>query len=149
MKCPFCKFDDSIVIETRKFNEQSIKRRRECLKCKKRFNTYEVIDNKIPLIVEKKNKSEELFDRSKIIKSIMVAINKTKNKNIEFVNDIVVEVEKKIDNRKKIKSIELGELVMNELIKYDEVAYIRFASVYKDFSNIADFIDELDKIVKK
>lgn len=147
MKCPFCGFENSKVLDSRISSEgRSIKRRRECIECKKRFNTYETIE-KIPMIVIKKDKSREEFDRSKIMKGLLRACAK-RNINRETLENILLDIEKEIQNNLngEVSSNTLGEIIMQKLKKVDEVAYIRFASVYKEFSDLESFMKEIEKI---
>lgn len=147
MKCPFCGFENSKVLDSRNSSEgRSIKRRRECIECKKRFNTYETIE-KIPIIVVKKDKSREEFDRSKIMKGLLRACAK-RNINRETLENILLDIEKDIQSNLngEISSNTLGEIIMQKLKTVDEVAYIRFASVYKEFSDLESFMKEIEKI---
>ncbi len=148
MKCPLCGFDDSKVTDSRHLDDR-IRRRRECIKCRGRFTTYEVVE--VPLImVEKRAGGFETFDRSKLIKGIFNAIKK-RPVTIDQVEEIADYVESKCANEMRtiIKSSEIGDLVLDRLRDIDPISYIRFASVYKDFTDIDSFvsiISEFDNI---
>ncbi|NLI90427.1 MAG: transcriptional repressor NrdR [Epulopiscium sp.] len=147
MKCPYCGSTLSKVLNSRPVEEtNSIRRRRQCEKCEMRFTTYERVEA-IPIIVIKRNKTREPFDRDKLLRGILRACNK-RIVSLEQIEGIVDEIETLILNSstKEISSIELGEMVMEKLKEIDEVSYIRFASVYKQFKNINEFIIELEKI---
>uniref|UniRef100_A0A7C5V2W5 Transcriptional repressor NrdR n=1 Tax=Caldicellulosiruptor owensensis TaxID=55205 RepID=A0A7C5V2W5_9FIRM len=148
MRCPFCGYEDSKVIDTRPTNEgKTIKRRRECLKCQKRFTTYEKVERQPILVIKKDNRREE-FDRNKILNGIIKACQK-RPVSIEQMNKIVDEIENEIYNsmREEISSREIGEMVMEKLKKIDEISYVRFASVYRQFKDINTFIEELQKLL--
>ncbi|ACM60608.1 transcriptional repressor NrdR [Caldicellulosiruptor bescii] len=148
MRCPFCGYEDSKVVDTRPTNEgKTIKRRRECLKCQKRFTTYEKIEKQPILVIKKDNRREE-FDRNKILNGIIKACQK-RPVSIEQMNKIVDEIENEIYNsmREEISSREIGEMVMEKLKKIDEISYVRFASVYRQFKDINTFIEELQKLL--
>ncbi|BCS81048.1 transcriptional regulator NrdR [Anaerocellum diazotrophicum] len=148
MRCPFCGYEDSKVVDTRPTNEgRTIKRRRECLKCQKRFTTYEKIEKQPILVIKKDNRREE-FDRNKILNGIIKACQK-RPVSIEQMNKIVEEIENEIYNsmREEISSREIGEMVMEKLKKIDEISYVRFASVYRQFKDINTFIEELQKLL--
>ena len=150
MKCPFCSSDEDKVIDSRSSNEgKSVRRRRECLKCDKRFTTYEYVEE-IPLMVIKKDGRREAFDRNKIIGGIMKACEK-RPISVEKVDAIVDRVEKEMQKSfdKEVKAQALGELVMDHLHKIDEVAYVRFASVYRQFKDINQFMRELKDLLSK
>lgn len=149
MKCPFCGNSDTKVIDTRSMDDQSaIRRRRFCEKCSQRFTTYERIDS-LPLYVIKSNNTRELFDRDKLVKGIMMSCNK-RPVSAETIEQIVTEIENTVLNsmRREIPSHELGEMVMERLKDIDEVAYVRFASVYKQFKDIDSFMNELGMLLK-
>ncbi len=149
MKCPFCGNPDTKVIDTRTMEDQSaIRRRRYCEKCTKRFTTYERIDS-LPLSVIKSNNTRELFDREKLVKGIMMSCNK-RPVSVEQIEKIAMDIENTVLNsmRKEIHSKELGEMVMEKLKDLDEVAYVRFASVYKQFKDIDSFVNELGILLK-
>jgi transcriptional repressor NrdR len=149
MECPYCGAEDTKVIDSRPYStDNSIKRRRECILCGKRFNTYEKIEP-IPIYVMKKNNTKDVFNKEKLLKGLERAVIK-RNINLEALERFVSEVEDTIrkTNHLEIKSTELGELVMKKLKKLDEVAYIRFASVYKEFSDVRSFIKEIEGMVE-
>lgn len=139
MKCPECGFDDSKVIDSRP-TENKIRRRRECLKCKCRFTTYEIIEN-IPLMVIKKDNSIEPFDRQKLIDRLLRATIKRPVK-LETVENMVDEIENELKNRfqREVSSDKIGEIILHKLKEIDHVAYIRFASVYREFNDIDSFM---------
>ena len=142
MKCPACGYYDSKVIDSRPTSDgTSIRRRRECLQCQKRFTTFEIIES-IQLVVIKKDGTKELFDRSKILSGILKACEKRPVN----AKDIVTEIESEIQNslRQEISTKEIGELVMEKLRKYDDVSYVRFASVYREFKDLDTFLSELN-----
>ncbi|WAM32624.1 transcriptional regulator NrdR [Caldicellulosiruptor naganoensis] len=148
MRCPYCGYEDSKVVDTRPADEgRTIKRRRECLKCQKRFTTFEKVERQPVLVIKKDNRREE-FDRSKILNGIIKACQK-RPVSIEQMNKIVDEIENEIYNsmRDEISSREIGEMVMEKLKKLDEISYVRFASVYRQFKDINTFIEELQKLL--
>ncbi len=150
MKCPFCGYDDSKVLDTRPTDEgNTIRRRRECLKCQKRFTTYEKIEQS-PIMVIKKDGNRQAFDREKIIRGMIKSCEK-RPVSAADIEEAVNNIEKKIENtmKKEISSLEVGEMVMDELKDLDEVSYVRFASVYREFKDLQSFIDELENFVKK
>ena len=150
MKCPFCSSDEDKVIDSRSSNEgKSVRRRRECLKCDKRFTTYEYVEE-TPLMVIKKDGRREAFDRNKIISGIMKACEK-RPISVVKIEGIVDRVEKELQKSfdKEVKAQVLGELVMDLLHKADEVAYVRFASVYRQFKDINQFMKELKDLLSK
>ena len=150
MKCPFCNHTEDKVIDSRSSNEdKSVRRRRECLKCKKRFTTYEYIEE-VPLMVIKKDGRREAFDRNKIISGILKASEK-RPVSMEKVEAVVDKVEKELQKSfdKEVKAQVVGELVMEYLHKIDEVAYVRFASVYRQFKDINQFMKELKDLLSK
>ncbi|MDE6035284.1 MAG: transcriptional regulator NrdR [Ruminococcus sp.] len=147
MKCPFCGFDDSKVTDSRPVDEK-IRRRRECLKCRIRFTTYEVVE--IPLLmVEKRDGTFETFDRNKLIKGIFTAIKK-RPVTIEQVSGIADYIENYYANALKTiaSSREIGEIVLEKLREIDPVSYIRFASVYNDFTDIESFVATIGEFEK-
>ena len=150
MKCPFCLHDEDKVIDSRSSNEgKSVRRRRECIKCKKRFTTYEYVEE-VPLMVIKKDGRRESFDRNKIISGILKACEK-RPVSMEKVEAVVDRVEKELQKSfdKEVKAQVVGELVMEYLHKLDEVAYVRFASVYRQFKDINHFMKELKDLLSK
>lgn len=149
MKCPFCNHENTRVIDSRPADENnSIRRRRVCDECSKRFTTYEKIET-IPLIVIKKDDNRETYDRSKIEAGILRACHK-RPVSADSINVIVDAVETEIFNReeKEIESRDIGEMVMNKLKDLDAVAYVRFASVYREFKDVNTFMDELKKVLE-
>lgn len=149
MKCPFCSQDSTRVIDSRPVVENnSIRRRRACDECDKRFTTYEKIET-IPVIIIKKDDNRETYDRSKIEAGVLRACHK-RPISASQINQLIDEVENEIFNmeEKEIPSSEIGELVMNKLKDLEAVAYVRFASVYREFKDINTFMDELRKVLK-
>lgn len=150
MKCPFCGFEESRVIDSRPTDEGvRIRRRRECLKCSKRFTTYEIMES-LPIIVIKKDKSRETFDRDKLISGLLRACEK-RPISIDDIEKAVDEIEITLQNSldREVTSEKIGELAMDKLKELDEVAYVRFASVYRRFQDINTFMDELNKLLNK
>ena len=148
MKCPYCGFVESKVIDSRPTDEnERIRRRRECMKCGKRFTTSEAIED-VPIIVVKKDCSREAFDRGKLTRGLLRACEK-RPVSAEQIDQIVDRIEAQLQNslEREIPSATIGELAMNELRKVDEVAYVRFASVYRQFRDINTFMDELTKLL--
>lgn len=148
MKCPFCSHENTRVIDSRPADENnSIRRRRVCDECGKRFTTYEKIET-IPLIVIKKDNNRETYDRSKIEAGVLRACHK-RPISASQINQLIDSVETAVFNReeKEISSGIIGELVMNKLKDLDTVAYVRFASVYREFKDINTFMDELKKVM--
>lgn len=147
MKCPYCGYSESKVIDSRPTDEgERIRRRRECLNCAKRFTTYEVIET-VPVVVVKKDKSREAFDRNKLLNGLLRACEK-RPVPLETLVRIVDEVETLLQNSldREVPSTLIGTYAMDKLKKVDEVAYVRFASVYREFKDINTFMDELNKI---
>ena len=150
MKCPFCGFEESKVIDSRPTDEgEKIRRRRECIKCAKRFTTYEIIET-VPIVVVKKDKTREVFDRSKLIKGMLTACEK-RPVSMDMIEKAVSEIETTLQNSldREVTSVHIGELVMEKLKEIDEVAYVRFASVYKQFKDVNAFMEELSKFLDK
>lgn len=150
MKCPYCGHIDSKVIDTRPTEESAtIRRRRECLNCKKRFTTYEKIEQ-TPIMVIKKDGNRQVFDREKIINGMIKSCEK-RPVSVSEIEKAADNIERQIQNtmKKEISSLEIGEMVMRELKELDDVSYVRFASVYREFKDLQSFIDELEGIVKK
>ena len=148
MKCPFCGFEESKVIDSRPTDEgQRIRRRRECLQCEKRFTTYEIIES-LPIIVIKKDKSRETFNRNKLMTGLLRACEK-RPVSIDTLDNMIDEIEVIIQNSldREVSSEKIGELVMEKLKRIDEVAYVRFASVYRQFKDINTFMTELNKLL--
>ena len=148
MKCPFCSFEESKVIDSRPTDEgQRIRRRRECLSCGKRFTTYEIIES-LPIIVIKKDKSREAFNRDKLMTGLLRACEK-RPVSIDTLDNMIDEIETTLQNSldREVSSEKIGQLVMEKLKKIDEVAYVRFASVYRQFKDINTFMRELNKLL--
>ncbi|MCL2111697.1 MAG: transcriptional regulator NrdR [Clostridiales bacterium] len=148
MKCPFCENSDTKVVDSRPTDEsQAIRRRRECEECGRRFTTYEKIEE-IPLIVVKKDGSRQTFDRSKVISGIIRACEK-RPVPMEEIEKIVSDIEKGLSNLmlKEMDSTIIGEYVMEHLRKIDDVAYVRFASVYRQFTDAESFRHEIEKLL--
>lgn len=147
MKCPFCGYEDSKVIDSRPtYENQTIRRRRECLECKKRFTTYEKVEM-VPVVVVKKDGTRQSFDRDKILNGMIRACEK-RPVSLLTLEEAVNNIEKKVYNSldREIKSEDIGELVMDELKDIDEVSYVRFASVYREFKDLDTFMKELKSI---
>ena len=148
MTCPFCGYSESRVIDSRPTDEgERIRRRRECLKCSKRFTTYEIIEN-VPIVVIKKDKSRETFDRNKLLSGLLRACEK-RPVSIDTLERIVDEIETLLQNSldREVSSQRIGTYAMEKLKTVDEVAYVRFASVYRQFKDINSFMEELSKII--
>ncbi len=148
MKCPFCGFSESKVIDSRPTDEgERIRRRRECVSCSRRFTTYEIIES-VPIIVVKKDKSREAFDRVKLFNGMLRACEKRPVSIAQIeaaVSDIEAELQNSLD--REVTSVHIGELAMDKLKLLDEVAYVRFASVYRQFKDINTFMEELAKLL--
>lgn len=150
VKCPFCSYEESKVIDSRPTDEgERIRRRRECMNCGKRFTTYEIIES-VPIIVVKKDKSREVFDRDKLFNGIMRACEK-RPVSVETIEKAIDDIELEIQNSldREVTTVKIGELVMDKLKDIDEVAYVRFASVYRQFKDINTFMNELKKLLIK
>lgn len=150
MKCPFCAVDNTRVIDSRPADENmSIRRRRECDACGRRFTTYEKVES-IPLIVIKKDKNREPYNRSKIASGILKSCHK-RPVPAERIEQCLDDIETKVFNleEKEVESTVIGEIVMDEIKNLDPVAYVRFASVYREFKDVNTFMDELKKILDK
>ena len=150
MKCPFCGYEESKVIDSRPTDEgERIRRRRECLECGKRFTTYEMIES-LPIVVIKKDGARETFDRQKLLTGMLRACEK-RPVSIEMLDRAISDIETVIQNSldREVSSDKIGELVMEKLKEIDEVAYVRFASVYRQFKDINTFMDELNKLLSK
>ena len=148
MKCPFCGFDNSRVIDSRPAEENnSIRRRRQCDGCGRRFTTYEKVET-IPLTVIKKDKTREPYDRAKIEAGIMSSCHK-RPVSVEQIEKTIDAIETEIFNLelKEVESSQIGEIVMDKLKDLEEVAYVRFASVYREFKDVETFMDELKKVL--
>ena len=150
MKCPFCGDQESKVVDSRHSEDgQSIRRRRECLNCQRRFTTYEIVES-LPIIVVKRDGSRQSFDRNKIINSMMRAFDKRKVDAADL-DRITTEIEQTIQNtlEREIISDKIGEMVMERLKPLDEVAYIRFASIYHRFADANSFMREISKFLEE
>ena len=150
MKCPFCGDQESKVVDSRHSEDgQSIRRRRECMGCQRRFTTYEIVES-LPIIVVKRNGSRQSFDRNKIYNSMLRAFDKRKVDSADLER-ITTEIEQTIQNslEREITSDKIGELVMERLKPLDEVAYIRFASVYRRFQDVSSFMREISKFLEE
>lgn len=148
MKCPYCGFEESKVIDSRSADDgERIRRRRECLKCSKRFTTHEVIEN-VPLMVVKRDKSREPFDRNKLMGGILRACEK-RPVSLSQIEKAVDNIEAKLQSSldREVTSFTIGELAMEQLKPVDEVSYVRFASVYRQFKDINTFMEELNKLL--
>jgi transcriptional repressor NrdR len=148
MKCPFCGFEESKVIDSRSADDGNrIRRRRECLKCLKRFTTYEIIEQ-VPIVVVKKDGSREVFDRQKLLNGLLRACEK-RQVSLAVLEDAVDEIEITLQNSldREVKSTRIGEIAMEKLMKIDHVAYVRFASVYRQFQDIASFHEAINKLL--
>ncbi len=149
MRCPYCGNQSDSVIDSRgSKNGSSVRRRRECLKCKKRFTTYEYVE-RVPLMVVKKDGRREPFEREKLIKGIMVACEK-RPVGVKRIEKLVDDIERYLErkNDKEVETREIGELVMHKLHELDEIAYVRFASVYRQFRDVGQFMKELKRFLK-
>lgn len=149
MKCPYCQHLESKVIDSRYTEGHTcIRRRRECLECAERFTTYERLED-VPLMVVKKNGERELFDRNKLLKGLMKACEKRPISQ-DKLDMMVSHIEKELRNdmKQEVTSVEIGELVMKGLKKIDEVAYVRFASVYRQFKDVNKFKQELERLLE-
>ena len=149
MKCPYCAHPESKVVDSRPTVESaSIRRRRECLNCGKRFTTYETVES-VPLVVVKKDGSRESFDRNKILNGLVKACEK-RPVPLQRLENATTDIEQQLLNslNREVKSELIGELVMNALKEIDQVAYVRFASVYRQFQDIDSFMSELTKLLK-
>lgn len=150
MRCPFCGSEDTKVVDSRSYLEgNSIKRRRECIACQRRFSTFERVEE-VPLYVVKKDQRRVLFDREKLMRGLTFATVK-RDISREELEKIVYEIEKGIQNtlKNEITSRELGELILTKLKSIDEVAYVRFASVYKEFKDMKSFVELIEDMEKE
>ena len=148
MRCPYCgSRKDSVIDSRRSKNGSSVRRRRQCLKCKRRFTTYEYVE-RVPLMVIKKDGRREAFDREKLLNGIMVACEK-RPISIKRIGKLVDDIERKLQKHDmEVGSKEIGELVMRGLHEIDEIAYVRFASVYRQFRDVGQFMKELKTFLK-
>ena len=150
MKCPFCGDQDSKVVDSRHSEDGlSIRRRRECLKCQRRFTTYEIVES-LPIIVVKRDGSRQGFDRNKILNSMVRAFDK-RQVDMADLDRITTEIEQTIQNTldREVSTDKIGEMVMARLKPLDEVAYIRFASVYRRFQDVNSFMHEITKFLEE
>ncbi len=150
MKCPFCGDVESKVVDSRRSEDgNSIRRRRECLQCQRRFTTYEIVES-LPIIVVKRDGTRQGFDRNKILNSMVRAFDKRKVE-IADLERITTEIEQTIQNtlEREVSTDKIGEMVMERIKPLDEVAYIRFASVYRRFQDVSSFVSEINKFLKK
>jgi len=148
MKCPFCGFIDSKVIDSRPAEEgATIRRRRECLACQKRFTTYEIIE-RLPLVVVKRDGSRQSFDKVKLINGMVRACEK-RPVSLTTLEKIADDIEQELQSglEREVRTVDIGEMVMARLKDVDEVAYVRFASVYRSFKDINTFMEELSKLL--
>ena len=150
MKCPFCGDQESKVVDSRHSDDGlSIRRRRECLGCQRRFTTYEIVES-LPIIVVKRDGTRQAFDRNKLLNSMVRAFDKRKV-SIEVLDRITTEIEQTVQNTldREVSTDRLGEMVMERLKPLDQVAYIRFASVYRKFQDVGGFIQEINKVLEE
>jgi transcriptional repressor NrdR len=150
MKCPFCGYKEDKVVDSRATAEESaVRRRRECLKCGKRFTTYEYVEE-VSLMVIKKDSRREPFDRKKVLAGIMKACEK-RPISVEKMEEIVIFIERAVQKKsdREVSSSRIGELIMEKLKILDDVAYVRFASVYRQFKDVSQFMEELKDILGK
>ncbi len=149
MRCPYCGFEESKVVDSRPTDEgKSIRRRRECLKCTKRFTSYEIIET-LPIIVIKKDGSRQHFDKNKLIDGMMRACEK-RPVSIETIEKAVNDIETDLHNAliREVETVKIGEYALKKLKDIDQVAYVRFASVYRQFENVNMFMEELQQLLK-
>ena len=150
MKCPFCGDQESKVVDSRRSEDgQSIRRRRECLNCQRRFTTYEMVES-LPIIVVKRDGTRQNFDRNKILNSMIRAFDKRKV-DLDDLDRLTTEIEQAIQNslEREISTDRLGEMVMERIKPMDEVAYIRFASVYRRFQDVSSFVREVSRFLEE
>jgi len=150
MKCPFCAHDNSKVVDSRPSDEgNSIRRRRECIACKNRFTTFETVES-LPLVVIKKDNSRESFDQGKLLRGLLRACEK-RPVSLQELEELVADIEQSLQNsmEKEVRSSAVGEMVMERLARLDEVAYVRFASVYRQFKDLDTFLQELNRLLEK
>lgn len=148
MRCPYCDYLESKVIDSRPIDDgSSIRRRRECLKCEKRFTTYEQIES-VPLVIIKKDGKRQTYNRQKLLNGILRACEKTP---VSFgqIENVVLEIESVLNSSldREISSTQIGELVMDKLKKINDIAYVRFASVYREFRDVNSFMEELSTLI--
>ena len=149
MRCPYCGDQESKVVDSRHSEDNAIRRRRECMRCQRRFTTYEIVED-LPITVVKRGGSRQQFDRNKIYNSMLRAFDKRKV-NSDDLQRIAIEIEQSIQNslEREISSDRIGEMVMERLKPIDEVAYIRFASVYRRFQDVNSFMREISKFLEE
>ena len=150
MKCPFCGYEESKVIDSRESkNGMTIRRRRECLSCQKRFTTYEKIEE-VPYMVVKKDGTRQPFDSQKILRGMIKACEK-RTVSLSTLEEIVEEIESQLQEKpdKEMSTTEIGQYVMKRLKQLDKVAYVRFASVYREFKDVVEFKEELERLLKE
>ena len=150
MKCPYCEYLESKVIDSRPIDDgSSIRRRRECLKCEKRFTTYEQIES-VPLVIIKKDGKRQVYNREKLLNGILRACEKTPVSFAQIEN-MVLEIESVLNNSldREVTSTEIGELVMDKLKEINDIAYVRFASVYREFRDVKSFMEELTSLIRQ
>lgn len=150
MKCPYCLYPESKVIDSRPADDgQRIRRRRECINCAKRFTTYEAIEGQ-PVIIIKRDKSRQVFDRTKLLSGMLRACEK-RPVSLETLENAIDEIESQLQNslEKEVSSVTIGELALEKLKTIDEIAYVRFASVYRDFKDIDSFMTELKQLLNE
>ena len=149
MKCPYCGYQESKVVDSRPADEGSIRRRRECLRCERRFTTYETVES-LPMVVIKKDGSRLSFDRSQVLRGIQRSCEK-RPVPVADMERMALEIEQELQNslEREISTELVGEMVMDKLKKADEVAYVRFASVYRQFKDINTFMSELNKLLNE
>lgn len=148
MRCPYCLYPESKVIDSRPADDgQRIRRRRECLTCKKRFTTYEAIESQ-PVIIIKRDKSRQVFDRNKLLSGMLRACEK-RPVSLDTLEKAIDEIESQLQNSldREVTSVSVGEMALQKLRTIDEIAYVRFASVYRDFKDINSFLDELNHLM--
>lgn len=149
MKCPYCSYKESKVVDSRPTDEgERIRRRRECLKCGKRFTTYEVVET-VPVVVIKKDRSRETFDRNKLLNGLLRACEK-RPVSLDTLEKVVDEIQNTLQNslESEVPSSRIGKYAMDRLKDIDEVAYVRFASVYRQFKDVHSFMEELSQLIK-
>lgn len=149
MKCPYCGYKESKVVDSRPTDEgERIRRRRECLKCGKRFTTYEVVET-VPVVVIKKDRSRETFDRNKLLNGLLRACEK-RPVSLDTLEKVVDEIQNTLQNslESEVPSSRIGKYAMDRLKDIDEVAYVRFASVYRQFKDVHSFMEELSQLIK-
>ena len=147
MKCPYCSYTDSRVIDSRPNDDKSIRRRRECTACQKRFTTYEIME-RLPIVVVKRDGSRQAFDKMKVMNGMIRACEK-RPVALSSMEQVADEIETELQSslEREVSTTEIGEMVMKRLKDLDEVAYVRFASVYRQFKDINTFMDELTKLL--